>query len=76
MYIYIIFHSLNPKQTDKIILARYEGGYRGIFARNDIAENEVLVRSGSSSLIDEHDALKRYSQKYFGDLFPTVISAL
>ena len=51
--------------SDKLILVHYEGGYRGIFAREDISEGETLVKAGSNAMISSQQALLRFPVIYY-----------
>ena len=51
--------------SDKLILAHYEGGYRGIFAREDIEKGEVLVKATNNALITSQNALETFPVIYY-----------
>ena len=51
--------------SDKLILAHYEGGYRGIFARDDITAGEILVKARPNAMISSKDALETFPVIYY-----------
>ena len=51
--------------TDKIVLARFEGGYRGIYARQNIFKGEEIIEGNSDAIIDFEVARKKFKVIYF-----------
>ena len=46
------YFSGDSKMTDKIVLARFEGGHRGIYARQNILKGEEIIEGNSDAIID------------------------
>ena len=51
--------------TDKIVLARFEGGHRGIYARQNILKGEEIIEGNSDAIIDLEVARKKFKVIYF-----------
>ena len=51
--------------TDKIVLARLEGGYRGIYARQNIFKGEEIIEGNSDAIIDIDVATEKFKVIYF-----------
>ena len=51
--------------TDKIVLARFEGGYRGIYARENIFKGEEIIEGNSDAIIDIEVATEKFKVIYF-----------
>ena len=59
------YFSGDSKITDKIVLARFEGGYRGIYARQNIVKGEEIIKGNADAIIDQEVALNKFKEIYF-----------
>ena len=59
------YFSGDSKITDKIVLARFEGGYRGIYARQNILKGEEIIKGNPDAIIDQEVALAKFNVIYF-----------